>query len=119
MKVILFTEIPIGSKTLLHTKLVLRNRKSNCRIFQRSCLKTSKTKSILITYNYAILLFSSSRLDNSLANILRRLFTPHFEQGCPDLLPSSTLHFLSQTLRGDEADVMFDLHDVTFGCLRA
>jgi hypothetical protein len=108
MKVILFTEIPIGSKTLLHTKLVLWNRKSNCRIFRRSCLKTSRTKSILITYNYAILLFSSSRLDNSLADLLRRLFTPQFEQGRPDLLPSSTLDFPSQTLRGDEADVMFD-----------
>lgn len=72
-------------------------------------MKTSKTKSTLITYNYAILLFSSSRLDNSLANLLHRLFTPQFEQGRRDLLPSSTLHFLSQELRGDEADVMFVL----------
>ena len=67
------------------------------------------TKSLLITYNYAILLFSSSRLDNSLAKLLRRLFTPQFEQGRPDLPPSRTLHFLSQDLRGDEADVMFVL----------
>jgi len=87
LKVTLFTEIPIGSKTVLHTKLVLRSRKINCRIFQMSCLKMSKTKSILITYNYAILLFSSSRLDNSLANLLHRLFTPQFEQRRPDLLP--------------------------------
>jgi hypothetical protein len=43
--------------------------------------------SILITYNYAILLFSSSRLDNSLANLIRRFCTPQFEQGRSDLLP--------------------------------
>lgn len=115
LKVTLFTEIPIGSQTFLHKKLALRIRKINCRIFQKSCLKTSKTKSILITYNYAILLLASSRLDNSLANLLRRLFTPQFEQVRPDLLPKAP--FISSLKSYVVMKQMLCLTNMTSHCL--